>query len=133
MSKLHEVTLETLAGGAAPERFDRELKRVIKNIRDPNTDPEAKRKIKLEVTFVPGKNRADIHVGLHVEAKLAPVAPLATMLHVGEKGGEDVLIGYDPNQPSLFPDEQDADVKPAKPTADQVAATSDSSKEGQDG
>lgn len=129
MSKTYEVSLDTIRGGAAHELFDRELKRILKNIRDPNTKATAKRTVTLKVTFEPNEQRTGITTSLDCKAKLAPVRTLQDHVHVGERGGEEILVGYDPNQPSLFPEDQDPEVQPPRPTADQVAANQEPNKE----
>lgn len=55
-----EITLANFGGGALEERFQDELKKVIKNIQDPNTDAEAKRTIDIKVTVQPMKGNRDI-------------------------------------------------------------------------
>lgn len=117
MTKLHNVSLETLAGGAVPERFDRELERVLKNIADPNTDAQAVREISVKVRIKPAADRESAVVRLDVASKVAPAKPVATPIHFGtdRTTGKLVAIGYDPRQPEL-PFEghqrQDPDVKP---------------------
>lgn len=112
--KQHEVSLETIAGGAAPERWDHELRKVLKNVMDPNTDPGAKRSITLTVEFQPSTSRTSMQATLQVKSKLAPTRAVQVPLHLGERGGQLVAIGYDPNQPSLFPQDQDPDVQAAR-------------------
>jgi hypothetical protein len=55
-----EITLAGFGGGALEERFQDELKKVIKNIQDPNTDAEAKRTIDIKLTIQPMKGNRDI-------------------------------------------------------------------------
>jgi hypothetical protein len=116
VTKLHEVNLETFAGGAAPERFERELGRVLRNIMDPNTDPEALREIALKFKIKPDETRTFLRTRLEVTSKLAPARPVETPLHLAEKGGRYVAVGYDPRQPDLFPGAQDPDANPARAT-----------------
>lgn len=118
--KQHEVSLETLAGGAAPPRFDRELRKVVHNIMDPNTDPEAKRSITLTVTFSPTESRTSLGAKIEVKTKLAPPKPVDTAVHIGEMGGKPVMIGYDPRQRSLFSEDQDPDITPMPENATQA-------------
>lgn len=114
MTKLHHISLETFAGGAAPERFEHELKKVIANVMDPNTDPEKVRKISLEFKFAPNEGRTGIRMELATKVSLAPIRPIDTIAHIGEQDGKLTLVGYDPSQPSLFEEDQDPDVNPVR-------------------
>jgi hypothetical protein len=51
------VDLTNICDGAAVEKFEIELAKVVRDILDPNTDPKAKRKVVLEFTFMPDENR----------------------------------------------------------------------------
>lgn len=53
--ELNQMTLANLGGGAAVERFQEELQKVITNILDPNTEAQAKRSVVLKVTIKPEK------------------------------------------------------------------------------
>lgn len=111
--KMKEVTLETLKGGAAPELWQMEFERVLENIQDPQTDPEAKRKITLEVVFSPNETREDMIAEIKVKSKLAPPKPEGAIVYMGRKEGRLVALGYDPRQGNLFGDEEkDPDVTP---------------------
>lgn len=47
MSEREIVSLENIGRGAALERFDVELQKVLENVLDPNTKPTATRKVTL--------------------------------------------------------------------------------------
>lgn len=96
------VTLETLAGGAAAELWDAELRKVLENIVDENTDPEAKRELTLKVLFVPTADREGMKTLVKVESKLAGFRPIDTHLHMGRKDGQLVAVGFDPKQMDAF-------------------------------
>jgi hypothetical protein len=49
--------LDELMDGAVTERFNVEMDRVMRNIYDPNTDPEAKRQITITITIEPNESR----------------------------------------------------------------------------
>lgn len=102
MEKLTELKLETLAGGAALELFDRELQEVLKNIQDPNTEAEKARAIHVKVTLSPSEDRDRADVALEVKSKLAPPKPVKSLVHMGEKDGRLVAVSYDPRQSDLF-------------------------------
>lgn len=93
-SKPEPVTLRTLAGGAAIERFDDALKRVLENILDPNTDASALRSVVLVVKFKPGNDRSIVAATVDCAAKLAAPSAYPTMMHIGES--EDGPVAFEP-------------------------------------
>lgn len=82
-----KTTLKTIGGGVAAEFFERELKRVVKNIADPNTDPKAKRKITIEITMTADEERRHCAVSVSAHAKLASVMPKGSSLVLVNEGG----------------------------------------------
>jgi hypothetical protein len=100
--KMNVVTLETIARGAAPELFQEELSKVIKNILDPNTEAEAKRQITLTFTFYPSEDRESCATDVGVSRKDAPVHRASTTLFLGIHMNEPVAIEQDPKQMGLF-------------------------------
>lgn len=99
------VTLETIGGGAARERFAEEWDKVLENIADPNTDPEKKRTITIEVTVFPNKARDAADVTIASSRKLAPVTPADATVFFGKVNGRRVAVEHDPKQGNLFDDE----------------------------
>ncbi len=82
-----KLTLATLQEGAAAERFDRELERVMRNIADPNTPEKSKRKIVLEVTLSPSEgHREDVWITTKVSSKLAPPRAIESRGYIEEDG-----------------------------------------------
>ena len=69
--KFNEMTLANLGEGAAVERFQEELTKVIENILDPNTEAETKRAVVMKVTIKPDKGRVHGRVEVTCEARLA--------------------------------------------------------------
>lgn len=98
------VSLDTLAGGAAVERFNDELAKVFANILDPNT-PAGARNVVLTVTIKPksdsARNRCS--VDFTAKSKILPAMAVSTELHLGvdPKRGA-VAVEYDPGQLRLF-------------------------------
>ena len=89
-----------MAGGAIEEKVDYEVSRVIDNIIDPNTKPDAKRKITVTLEFQPDAERK--HISLFVSAKstLVPTAPAATaMIITADGNGEMVVAELTPQIP----------------------------------
>lgn len=93
------VTLANLAEGAALERFDRELQQALDNIADPNTDPKAVRTITLTVKIKPNENRTMGEVKFSAAAKLAPYAPVETLVFIGRSNGNVVASELLPPTP----------------------------------
>lgn len=81
------INLNELAGGATAEQINREIERVLENIKDPNTDQTVKRKLTITMTFTPDKGDSDI-VGISTVCKASLAAPEGTntMLIVGMDG-----------------------------------------------
>lgn len=69
------VTLGNLAGGGAEEIFQRELARVLANIGDVNTMPQAKRKIVLTMDFLAKETRDGCEAWISVQTTLAKPIP----------------------------------------------------------
>lgn len=81
MSMRQIKNLNDMMGGAVTERFSATLKTVLANIADPNTDATRKRKIVLELTISPNKDRMTGDYSLSCKPTLAPLSPItATMM-----------------------------------------------------
>lgn len=85
-----------MCNGAFQERTDYEMKRLIENILDPNTDPVAKRKIQITLELKPDADRSTVAVYCSVKSTLAPTYPVATMLYVA---ANDTVIEMTPQMP----------------------------------
>jgi|GEM_PF-1687722 len=95
---IEQVSLSNLGHGAAVEIFDHELIRVLENIQDPNTKPDAVREITLKVKIKPDKARDFGIVEAQVVSKLAPVNPFTTRLFIGHDGEKPTCQEHDPHQ-----------------------------------
>ena len=112
-----DFSLGFLAEGGTGELFDREVEKVVANMRDPNTDPKAKRVITLKITISPDRDRSGAKYSAQTTAKLAPSEPLAQQIYLGKRGDKVVAVAHDPGQRSMFDDEKaDPSVLPLKPT-----------------
>jgi hypothetical protein len=94
----NELTLANLGSGAAVEKFNESLQLVIANILDPNTEARTKRKIVLEVTMVPDRDRDIGSVMVSCQAKLAPSVSFRTQAYIGKDGDRYVAFENDPKQ-----------------------------------
>jgi hypothetical protein len=88
---MEELSLGNLEGGAAIERFDSELKKVLKNIADPNCPAIAKRKVILELTIKPSKERDLGDVTTKITSKLAGIEPTESRINIDDQGDGEVL------------------------------------------
>lgn len=83
------VRLSELANGAADEKFNRELKRVLANIADPNTDAKKTRKITLEIAFQGDEKRDVLFCGIKAKSTVQPAKEVLTKFVMGtESDGE---------------------------------------------
>jgi len=98
MEPQEKVTLANLAMGGAVELFDEELRKVMENIADINTDPKTARTITLQVKIVPDKDRSFGPVEISCASKMAPVSKLSTRLFFGKDRGNYFAIEHDPTQ-----------------------------------
>jgi len=100
-----------MAKGAFMERTDYELKKMVSNILDPNTKPDAKRVISIKITLLPDKQRQAVQVQVATHSTPAPVEPVGTtLMFAGDANGELVLkeIGeHAPGQMFLNGEEQE--------------------------
>lgn len=102
MEPQEPITLISLAGGAAVERFDIELEKVLKNIADVNTEAKVKREISLKVTFVPDEEREIGVVQVAVTSRLPGLKSVTTRVFFGRMGGKPVAVESNPKQIGLF-------------------------------
>lgn len=84
MNDLLPVSLDSLGGGAAVERFNYELARVLNNIVDINTNPTAVRTVTLTLKIKPNEERNFAINDIAVSSKLAPIKPVTTSMHISE-------------------------------------------------
>jgi len=94
------MSLATLAGGAAVEKFDAELERVLQNIADINTTG-GDRGITLKVTLKPDAERSFCRVSVQVSSRLQPEEPFGTQMFIGREGGRTVAFEHNPEQLKL--------------------------------
>ncbi len=69
-----------MAEGAFMEQFNNELKKVLANIADPNTDPTKARKITLTATLKSDENRDIVNFEVQSKASLIAPRPIATKI-----------------------------------------------------
>jgi len=82
--------ISTLGAGAAAEKFATALKAVLENVRDPNTEAEARRKVVLTWEFVPEPDRERVKVMISARTALAGTKPVSEVLYIGKLDGQTV-------------------------------------------
>ena len=113
-AKFDLVTLDNLGGGMACELFAIELRRVLEDIDDPNSDPKTKRRITREFIFEPTQDRSFANITIVAKTKLAGFQPQGVGIHIGRRDKRLVALAVDsrqepipfPNRPKLVPQEE---------------------------
>ena len=85
-NNFNEVSLSNVGHGSAIELFDDELKAVLENIADPNTEPDAVRQVILTVKIKPTKERNNAQVLIEAKSKLAPNKSASASIIISRKG-----------------------------------------------
>lgn len=75
--------LAEIADGRLQSKFDKEMKRVITNLLDPNTDAKKKRSVTVKVTLTPSKKDRLVDIDIDVKSALAPEIGVSTLMMVG--------------------------------------------------
>lgn len=84
MSKM--INLEKFADGALTEKFNIALTEVLENIADPNTEENKKRKLTIELTFLPSEDREISFVDIVTKTKLEPKKSAMTTILIDKDG-----------------------------------------------
>lgn len=83
-NRMQTVTIGNLSAGAALERADLELSKVLKNIMDPNTSAKASREVNIKIKIKPTEDRLAGEVSIQAVSKLAPVTEHVTQVYIGQ-------------------------------------------------
>lgn len=78
------LSLLTICGGCAEERFDVKLQEILENILDPNTEATAERTVTLTVKIKPDEDRQMLRNTLVVTSKPAPLSPQSSYSTIGK-------------------------------------------------
>ena len=117
-----KISLANLGGGAAVEKFDVELQKVLDNISDPNTIINAVRKVTLTVSLKPKKRTyANLEIACH--ATLAKDLSYETNAYIGaDIHGKAEAYEHNPEQMELdFEQHQEEQRAAAQSEADESA------------
>ena len=79
---MNRESILEMASGAIKEKVDYEVSRVIENILDPNTKPDAKRKLTISLVLTPSADRKTITVRTTAKSTLVATDPVTTGLFI---------------------------------------------------
>lgn len=79
-----DLKLNKINHGALQEKFEREMDRVLENLLDPNTAPDKKRKVQINMSFVTDDNREMVDMEAEVKSTLVPQKTVTTKILFGE-------------------------------------------------
>lgn len=103
MINLDKLTLDNICAGSVPERFNRALTAILKNIRDPMAPARMKRRLTLEFEFEPHQDRSGAEVIFSIKEKLAGDETIKGNIYMAQPpGGELTAYPRDPRQEMLF-------------------------------
>ena len=104
MEKLDKKSILEMSRGAILERVNYEMGKVIDNILDPNTKPDAKRKLTLTLELTPDAERQQITVRTVAKSVLVPTDAITTSLYITSQPGtgEMVVAEMVPQIPGQF-------------------------------
>lgn len=114
------VDLNSIGGGGLQDRFNREMEKVVKNMKDPNTSYKETRKIVITLAFKQDEDRNTAVCTCDVQSKLAKTKSFDTNFGIGrdlktdryiakeygtqipgQLGLEDVDVGTDGNRDNV--------------------------------
>ena len=76
MSNQRQIrSLDELMDGALTERFNGELRKVLENVLDPNTDAKKKRRIQITIDIAPNDRRDAADFKIEVKSTIAAPKP----------------------------------------------------------
>lgn len=112
------VLLSELNEGSLQERFDFELEQVSKNIMDPNTDPDKKRKITIDITVMSDEYREGLVFDVQVKSKLAPRENISARVLIGKDAKGNVIVNElkSGQRGQMYFDPEDSELKDDKGT-----------------
>lgn len=85
------IDLNTIADGALQEKFNVEFTKVLENLKDPNTKPNFKRKLIVELTFQTNEERELSIVTVDTKTKLAERVGVITTFIVDRDGKGNII------------------------------------------
>jgi len=83
-----QIKVETIKGGAIIEGINEAIQKVLDNIVDPNSEPDAKREVVLKLAFKPSTNRAITEISAQIKPNLAPDISIRSAAYVVKENGK---------------------------------------------
>jgi hypothetical protein len=77
---MKKIELSSIQQGVISELFDEELKKVLANIEDENTDAKAERSVMIKVAIKPDKTRRTGEVKVQAYSTLAKIKPVESFV-----------------------------------------------------
>lgn len=84
------LNLDQLANGGVQELFDMNVKKILENIQDLNTEPKNKRVMTIKIGFIPDETRSIITLTSEVITSLAPTKGVNTVVLAGRNSDGDI-------------------------------------------
>ena len=110
---MQEKSILEMARGAILERADYEMKKILDNIADVNTNPTKKRTLTLQIEFEPDEKREQISIKAVAKSKLEPTNPIRTSLYTAiDNNGEIFIAENTPQVPGQLSIEGDIQEEP---------------------
>ena len=110
MDQIKKESILRMASGAIEEKVDYEVSRVIDNIIDPNTQPDAKRKTVITLEFRPDAERKHIAISATAKSSLVPTAAASTAVMITSDGNGEMVVAemvpHIPGQMNMYGEEQ---------------------------
>lgn len=86
MTEFQRISLSAIGDGKAVDQFNYELKRVVENCLDINTDPTFERVVTLKVKIKPNQERDKAAIEFQATSKIAPDVAGTDLVHFGRDG-----------------------------------------------
>lgn len=104
MEQMDKKSILEMSRGAILERVNYEMGKVIDNILDPNTKPDAKRKLIITLELQPDADRRQITVRTTAKSALVPTDAMTTSLYITSEPdtGEMIVAEMVPQIPGQF-------------------------------
>jgi hypothetical protein len=107
MHDITPLTLDSICEGQVPSIFERELREVLDNIADVNTDAEKTRSITITFNIKPLGDRSGAVMSFNCKSKLIPVKVAASTCFLSRHTGRLEAYGTDTRQGILFGQSQE--------------------------
>lgn len=84
MSSTNKIDIMGLKNGAVGVEFDRAVDKIMRNIFDANTDRTKKRRLQINIDFVPDAELRTVHVDVSMKKTLGEPQPVGASLIMGK-------------------------------------------------